>query len=149
MPIASVSPLSCLVAISLSFAACAASRALNQPGTKDYDVLRPGTHVDLVRSELGDALKSGHDRCDLFVFREGSTAWKYLRAMGYSILDVGTLGLSEIVTNPLEASVGSATVRVRVCYDAEQNVVYSERLDVGRSPQLMTGTYPLRRETIR
>src|SRR5207253_3509135 len=100
----------------------AATRALNQPSGRDLDVLRPGTHVDLVRSELGEPLKSGHDNCEVFVFRRGSSGWKYLRAMGYSVLDVCTLGLSEIVTNPVEASVGSDNVRLRVCYDAQQNV---------------------------
>jgi hypothetical protein len=149
MPIVPTSPIRCIVAIGVLFAGCAASRALNQPDKKDYAVLAPGTHVDMVRAELGEPLKSGLDRCDLFVFQEGSSGWKYLRAMGYSILDIGTLALSEIVTNPLEASVGSRNVRMRVCYDAEQNVAYSERLDIGKSPQLITGSYPVRSQTIR
>ena len=149
IPNLSVSPIRWIAALTLLSVGCAASRALNQPDKKDYDVLRPGTNIDMVRAELGEPLKSGRDRCDLFVFQEGSSGWKYLRAMGYSILDVGTLALSEIVTNPLEASVGGRNVRMRVCYDAEQNVVYSERLDIGQSPQLMTGTYPSHGQTIR
>ena len=127
------------VAIAAVSSGCAASRALNQPVKKDYGVLRPGTNVDLVRAELGDPLKSGHDNCDVFVFQEGTSSWRYLRAMGYSVLDVGTLGLSEIVTNPVEASVGRRRVRLRVCYDTDQNVAYSERLDIGKSPELVTG----------
>jgi len=132
-----------VVTIAALSSGCAASRALNQPDKKDYDVLAPGTHVDLVRAELGEPLKSGTDNCDLFAFQEGSSGWKYLRAMGYSILDVCTLGLSEILTNPLEASVDAGSMRLRVCYDAKHNVAYSERLWIGASPQLMTGARPL------
>jgi hypothetical protein len=122
---------------------CAASRALNEPSKKNYDVLRPGTNRDLVRAELGDPLKSvARDECDVFSFQEGSSGWKYLRAMGYSILDIGTLGISEVVTNPVEASVGKDKVRLRVCYDAIQDVAYSEKLEVGKPPVLMTGAYP-------
>lgn len=130
------------VVIAALSAGCAASRALNQQAPKDYDVLKPGTNVDLVRAELGEPLRSGRDRCDLFVFEEGSSGWRYLRAMGYSVLDIATLGLSEVVANPLEASVGKDRVRLRVCYDANQNVAYSELLEVGKSLQLMTGVYP-------
>jgi hypothetical protein len=132
---------SALVVIAALSSSCAASRALNEPTQKDYDVLKPGTNVDLVRSELGEPLKSGRDNCDVFVFDEGSSGWRYLRAMGYSILDVGTLGVSEIVTNPLEASVGRDRVRLRVCYDPEHNVAYSERLEIGKSPELISGAY--------
>jgi hypothetical protein len=131
-----------LVALGTTGLGCAASRALNQPSRKDYGVLEPGTNIDLVRAELGEPLKSGRDNCDIFVFQQGSSAWKYLRAIGYSVLDVGTLGLSEIVANPLEASVGSDSVRLRVCYDAQQDVLYSERLEIGGSPRLMTGEHP-------
>src|SRR5207302_7096490 len=131
-----------LVALGTMGLGCAASRALNQPSRKDYSVLEPGTNIDLVRSEFGEPLKSGRDNCDIFVCQQGSSGWKYLRAIGYSVLDVGTLGLSEIVANPLEASVGSDNVRLRVCYDAQQNVLYSERLEIGGSPRLMTVEHP-------
>ena len=89
-----------------------------------------------------DGWVSARDNCDIFVFQQGSSGWKYLRAIAYSVLDVGTLGLSEILANPLEASVGSDTVRLRVCYDAQQDVLYSERLEIGGSPRLMTGERP-------
>ncbi len=131
-----------VVSVTALSSGCAAFRALNEPTQKDYNVLEPGTNVDLVRSELGAPFKSGRDNCDVFVFQEGSSGWRYLRAMGYSILDIGTLGISEVVTHPLEASIGTDKIRVRVCYDANQNVAYVERLEIGKSPTLMTGTYP-------
>lgn len=64
-----------------------------------------------------------------------------MRALGYSVLDVATLGAAEIATNPTEAAVGKDKLRLRVCYDARQNLVYSERLEVGKNAKLMTGVY--------
>lgn len=130
-------------AATMMLGGCAANRALDQPAHKDLGVLTPGTNRDVVRSELGAPMTSVvHDDCDVFSFPEGSSGWKYIRAMGYSLLDIGTLGLSEVVTNPAEAGVGNDKVRLRVCYDARQDVAYSERLDVGERPRLLTGVYP-------
>ena len=127
-----------------AFSGCAASRALNAPVAKNYGVLEPGTHGDLVRAELGEPVQSiGGDRCDLFTFQEGSSGSRYLRAIGYSILVIPTVGLSEIVTNPLEASIGQEKVRLRICYDTDHKVVSAERLEVGRPPELLTGVSPL------
>lgn len=127
---------------------CSINRALDEPHKKDYRVLDPGTSRDLVRAELGEPLESvGHDSCDVFAFRKGSSGWKYMRAVSYGVLDVATLGVSEIATDPAEAAVGKSKVRVRVCYDAAQNVVYSERLEIGKSTQLMTGAYPKQTQT--
>lgn len=96
-----------------------------------------------MRAELGQPLVSvGRDECDVFSFQKGSSGWKYMRALGYGVLDVATLGAAEIATNPTEAAVGKEKLRLRVCYDAKQNVVYSERLEVGEDTKLMTGVYP-------
>ena len=106
-------------------------------------MLQPGVSADLVRTELGEPLAAmGRHDCDLFVFDKGSTGWRYARAVTYSLLDVGTLGLSEIVTYPLEASLSQDKVRLRVCYDAAHTVRYSELLEVGAPAQLLTGSYP-------
>lgn len=132
-----------LCGLVMALAACSAGRALNKSSEKDYDVLEVGTDRDLVRAELGQPMVSASaDNCDLFSFEEGSGGFKYLRAVGYSLLAVGTLGISEVVTNPVEAAVGNDKVRVRVCYDSRQSVRYSELLRVGKPAKLMTGQYP-------
>lgn len=46
----------------------------------------------------------------------------------------GTLGLAEIVTYPLEASIGVEKKRIRVFYDADQKVRYSELLEIAVRP---------------
>jgi hypothetical protein len=132
-----------LCALNLNLSGCAASRALDKPSPKNYGVLKPGTNRDLVRAELGQAQASTSKAdCDVFAFEKGSSGWKYMRAIGYSLLDIGTLGVSEVLTNPAEAGVGKDKQRVRVCYDKNQNVIYSERMEVGKPVALMTGAYP-------
>jgi hypothetical protein len=127
----------------LNLGGCAASRALDKPSPKNYGVLKPGTNRDLVRAELGQAQPSvSKVDCDVFAFEKGSSGWKYMRAIGYSLLDIGTLGVSEVLTNSAEAGVGKDKQRVRVCYDKNQNVVYSEKMEVGKPVALMTGAYP-------
>jgi hypothetical protein len=123
--------------------ACSVNRALDEPGKKNYGVLQPGTNRDLVRAELGKSIGSTTgDTCDVFAFEEGSSSWKYARAVGYGLLDIGSFGATELVTNPVEASVGKDKIQVRVCYDDKQNVAYSERLEIGKGARLMTGQYP-------
>jgi hypothetical protein len=112
---------------------CAATRALNKESPKDFNVLKNGTERDLVISEFGPPLPATeNDRCDLFSFVEGSGGYKYLRAVGYSILAIGTLGISETVTNPTEASIGKDKIRLRVCYDEAKRVVSVEKLEAGK-----------------
>ena len=127
----------------LGLGGCAASRALDKPSPKNYGVLKPGTNRDLVRAELGQPQQSvSKNDCDVFAFEKGSSGWKYMRAIGYGLLDIGTLGVSEVVTNTAEAGVGKDKVRVRVCFDKQQDVLFAEKLEVGKQPALMTGSYP-------
>ena len=68
--------------------------------------------------------------------------WSERRALGYSALDVGTLGISEVVTEPIEKSTSKQTIEVRVCYNGEQRVIFSERLENGNPGTIITGTMP-------
>ncbi len=132
-----------IIAIALLLSACAATDAIESPRQRNFDVLQPGMHRDLVREELGTPITSisGAD-CDVYSVPEGSTGWKYLRALGYSALDVGTLGISEVVTEPIEKSTSKQTIEVRVCYNGEQRVIFSERLENGNPGTIITGTMP-------
>ncbi|MCK5404389.1 MAG: hypothetical protein KAI75_04130 [Desulfobulbaceae bacterium] len=117
---------------------CAASRALNKEPPKNLNVLKNGTERDLVIAELGIPLPATEkDRCDVFSFVEGSGGYKYMRAVGYSILAIGTLGISETVTNPTEASIGKDKIRLRVCYDEAKRVVSAEKLEAGKPAILL------------
>lgn len=128
--------ISCIVVTS-TVIGCAASRALNKESPKNYDVLKKGTDRDLVRAELGAPQpSSGGDKCDVFSFVEGSGGAKYVRAVGYTVLAIGTLGISEAIFNPVEASVGKDKVRLRVCY-MENSVDVVELLEIGKDPVLL------------
>lgn len=132
-----------LILVAAMLSGCAASRALNKPAPKNLAVLEPGTSRDLVRAELGEATPSvGPSNCDVFVFREGSGGWKYFRAVTYSVFALATLGISEIVTNPIEEAFGNDKKRVRVCYTNSQQVIYAELLRIGQPPKLLSGHRP-------
>jgi hypothetical protein len=136
----------CLVSVSavaLLLSACAVSRAIEAPPEKNFTVLEPGTHRDLVRAEFGKSAASADGtNCDVFSFSQGSTDWKYLRAVGYGLADLGTLGVAEVVVSPAEAAVGKDKVQVRVCYDGDWRVVYSERLEPDSPDVVLTGARP-------
>ena len=128
---------SCLLCI-LGLIGCAANRALNKESPKDFSVLKNGTERDLVIAELGSPLPATEsNRCDLFSFVAGSGGYRYLRAVGYSILAIGTLGISETVTNPTEASIGKDKIRLRICYDEARRVVSVEKLEAGKPAVLI------------
>jgi hypothetical protein len=128
---------SCFLFI-LLLSGCSASRALNKETPKDFNVLKNGTERDLVIAELGAPLPATEsNRCDLFSFVEGSGGYKYLRAVGYSVLAIGTLGISETLTNPAEASIGKDKIRLRVCYDEDKRVVSAEKLEAGKPAVLL------------
>lgn len=123
------------LSIAIVLNGCAASRALNQEVPKDYSVLKKGSDRDLVRAELGTPTLSATEgsNCDVFSFVEGSGGFKYFRAIGYSVLAVGTLGISETIANPIEAAVGHDKVRLRVCYDDNNRVKTVEKLETGKT----------------
>lgn len=128
----------CSIPLLLFLNGCAANRALDEEAPKDFNVLRNGTERDLVIAELGTPMTATEsDRCGLFCFVEGSGGYKYLRAVGYSVLAIGTLGISETVTNPAEAAIGKDKIRLRVCYDEDKRVVSAEKLEPGKPAVLL------------
>lgn len=134
-----------LLLIFLFLSGCAASRALNKEKRKDYSVLEKGTERDLVHAELGIPVIAGtttnsdlDSLCDVFAFVEGSGGAKYVRAIGYGIIAVGTLGISEIITNPAESAIGDDKIRLRVCYDENSLIQTVEKLEIGQAAHQIT-----------
>jgi hypothetical protein len=129
------------VLLTMLLGACSVSRALESPPEKNFGVLEPGTHRDLVKAEFGEPRRSADGpSCEYYKVTAGTNGWRYLRALGYSILDVGTLGIGEAVTDPLETSFNGDTVQLRVCYGDDQRVLYSERVVPGREAVIITGS---------
>jgi outer membrane protein assembly factor BamE (lipoprotein component of BamABCDE complex) len=107
---------------------CSVGKAVNQPKAKDLSVLDTGTSRDRVLLELGQPVVSEKDgdghQTDYFKFIQGQNgAAKAGKGILYGALAVTTLGLSEIVTNPVEGTAGAGKeMQVKVTYDEGNKV---------------------------
>ncbi len=107
---------------------CSISKAVHQPKAKDLSVLDVGTSRDHVLVELGQPVVSEKDangiQTDFFKFIQGQHgAAKAGKGILYGALAVTTLGLSEIVTNPVEGTAGAGKeMQIKVTYDAQNKV---------------------------
>ena len=115
-------------------AGCSVSKAVNQPKAKDLSVLKQGTSRDLVLVELGQPVVSEKNadgnQTDFFKFIQGQNgAAKAGKGLLYGTLAVTTLGLSEVVTNPVEGTAGAGKeMQIKVTYDAQSKVQNVELL---------------------
>ncbi len=120
----------CLVMLT----ACSVVQATSGPESKDLSVLEQGTARYLVLAELGQPIVTETDqdgrKYDIFTFRQGQHgAVKAGKAVLYGTAAVFTLGLSEVITSPLEGAAGKgAEMKARVIYDAEDRVSQVEVL---------------------
>ena len=102
--------------------ACSVVQATNGPESKDLSVLKLSTSRDLVIAEFGKPVltetNENGNKYDIFKFMQGQHgAAKAGKAAIYGILAVGTLGLSEIVTSPVEGATGNgAEMQIKVTY---------------------------------
>lgn len=117
----------------IALSGCSVSKAVHQPKAKDLSVLDVGTSRDNVLVELGQPVVSEKDangnQTDFFKFIQGQHgAAKAGKGLLYGALAVTTLGLSEIVTNPVEGTAGAGKeMQVKVTYDLANKV---EHVDV-------------------
>jgi hypothetical protein len=123
-----------MLAAMLAIQGCSVGKAASGPKAKDLSVLDQGTSRDRVLGELGAPLVSelneeGH-KTDLFKFIQGQHgAARAGKGLLYGALAVGTLGLSEVVTNPIEGTAGAGKeMQVKVTYDANNRVDYVDVL---------------------
>lgn len=107
---------------------CSVVQATSGPESKDLTVLDPGTERYMVLSELGTPIATETDangnKYDIFNFMQGQHgAVKAGKAVTYGAAAVLTLGLSEIITSPLEGAAGKgAKMKMQVVYDKEDKV---------------------------
>lgn len=106
----------------LSALGCSSYKAMNQPDEKNLSViLAPGSDRDLVRAELGQPLSYGKDsegnEYEVYSFVDGyNTATKSSRAFFHFAADVLTIGLWEIIGNPIEGAYKGDKLTYRVAY---------------------------------
>lgn len=101
---------------------CSVGKAASGPKAKDLSVLEKGTPRDKVILEFGAPINSELNddgyKVDLFKFVQGQHgAARAGKGFLYATLAVGTLGLSEVVTSPLEGAASGAEMQVKVTYD--------------------------------
>ncbi len=108
--------------------ACSVVQATSGPESRDLSVLDKGTDRFQVLAELGQPVvtEKGDDgrRYDIFSFKQGQHgAAKAGKAVFYGVAAVATLGISELITSPLEGAAGKgAQIKARVIYDGNNKV---------------------------
>ena len=119
--------------LSSTLPGCSVYRAASQPDKKDLSVLEPGTRRELVIAELGQPVYSGKDGdvdYDIYNFVQGySKGAKTGRAFLHGAADIFTLGLWEVVGNPIETAASGTKMKVKISYDVEKKVSRVENLE--------------------
>ncbi len=122
---------------------CSIGKAAKQPGLKDLSVLDKGTPRGRVISELGKPTFSEEQdgkTVDWYQFVQGyHAATKVGRALFHAAADVFTLGLWELVANPIEDTATGTEMSVEVRYD-EYEKVETTVVHKGKS-ELPSGEY--------
>lgn len=112
--------------LGVNLSGCSAYMAANQPGQKDFTVLRENTPRGRVIAELGQPIntemKNG-ERHDIYTFKNGyHTGVKAGRAVINGVASVATLGLWEVIGTPAEGYLNGTDLSVEVAYDAQDRV---------------------------
>ena len=117
---------SLLVAICLVSSGCAVFMAANQPGNKNFELLKPGMPREAIISEFGAPITSDvkdGEKTDIYKFVQGyPQGEKAFRAVGHGAMDVLTLGLWEVVGTPAEGIMHGKDVALKVLYDKDDKV---------------------------
>lgn len=116
-----------LISISLLLSGCSAYMAANQPGKKDFNVLKPGTARSVVIAELGKPLTTemqGGHKVDIFKFTQGYGAGvRAGRAIVHGAASVATLGLWEVIGTPVEGHFNGTELSIEVHYNMQDQVI--------------------------
>lgn len=112
--------------LSLSVGGCSAYMAANQPGKKNFNVLKAGTPRPEVIAELGKPLSTEvvHGRKnDIFKFVQGyDPEVRAGRAVVHGAASVMTLGLWEVIGTPVEGHFKGTELSIQVQYDPQDRV---------------------------
>ena len=115
-----------LITICLVTSGCAVFMAANQPGNKNFDLLKPGMPREAIIAEFGAPIssdESGGEKTDIYKFVQGyPQGEKAFRAIGHGTMDVLTLGLWEVVGTPAEGIMHGKDVALKILYDKENKV---------------------------
>lgn len=96
---------------------CSTSKIAKRGIYVNEDTIKAGMSRDEVLSLLGAPIESqkleGNKKKDFFRLEQGeSTGGKVAKGFGTTLIAVGTLGLSELVANPVATSRGNVSISV-------------------------------------
>ena len=117
-------PLLIFLIVSLMSCGCSVRKVVSLKRWQTLQTLKAGDGRAKILRVLGtpeQELWDGDARRDLYTVNRGRLIPAYGRAGIYGLLDVGTLGLFELVANPLEDFI-QTPVSVLIEYDAQNEV---------------------------
>ncbi len=107
-------------------AGCSVDRAMHAPSKMNLDILQKGSSRYKLIGELGPPVYTDSKNeiiTDVFIFEQGhSDTAKYLRAAGYGVAALYTIGLSEIFSPAIEGHITYSKIQVEIQYDQNQQV---------------------------
>jgi hypothetical protein len=112
-----------LIAV-LMLGGCSPVMEANRPDPVDMSQFKPGEqHIDVVKI-LGPAksiIASGANSCDVYQLytRGPDSAGKAGIAFGEALVDIGTLGLAELIFTPVEVGTKNSLHTVILCYSPD------------------------------
>jgi len=114
-----------LLFVSMTFlTGCAARKAASVRRWHNLRGIENGKDRPLVLKKLGDPVQAAtpDQREDVFELNRGNLAFAYARVVAHSLLDMGTLGLWELLATPFEEWMEQPR-EVTVEYDSNDKVV--------------------------
>ncbi len=120
--------------LTIELAACGPVMEATRPDPVDVSTFVPGQKRMDVLAEVGNpaaSAKDGEDSCDIYrLYTRGpGGVGKGVAAAGEAVVDVMTLGLSEVLFTPVEAATRNSKHTVVFCYGPQERLVSVKESD--------------------
>jgi len=109
---------------------CSVKMAASTKNTPHLGVIAVGQDRYFVVSQIGEPDQSSvidNERVDNFIINKNNVYLGYTRAFVYALLDVGTVGLWELIGTPLEEFIQSED-KMTIFYNSEDKVQRIHRI---------------------
>lgn len=109
---------------------CSVAKVSKLPSKKNMDLLEQGQHRAVIVAEFGEPIESENKDgklIEIYAFERGHSAGgKLVRGFTYGAAGVYTLGISEVITNPLESTISDQDKTVlEITYDSQDKKILS------------------------
>jgi len=112
------------LAIVFLLQACSVAKTMDNPDYKDLSILKPGNERAAIIAELGPpiaTIEENGQQVDIFKFKQGAHGGtKAAKAVGYTLVGIATLGVSELLLWPTETYAGAgAEMQIKAVYNKD------------------------------